>query len=365
MKPIGNYSMRFITILSILLVYTLIALPYGSGVSAAAAFVPDDFNRCSPDPAVWSIEDPTSLNEVRINGQYQGDSALTIIVPAGDEMTFSNTNQNAPRVMQNNLTDIDFELEVKFNTPLGPVPANGWTIQGILLKDTVSSPGKTRWLRFDLDANSTSINYYAGYIDENGLLHHLSGPNVISTQPGMISAVPLYLRLKYEQAANRWTLRYRLSDTGSFSSAKTFLETGAYETLPTGFTFDVSSVGVFAGSTGVNPPGYTSRVDYVKNLIDPFTDDAITLNVQTDGFGAVDWPMTNPSMQCVDNQITLTATPTNGAVFSGWSGDLTNSEETVALSMTNSFNLTATFIGGELVDLPFINFVPFVSGPQD
>lgn len=364
MKPNKQFFLRITTVATILLLAFVAAFPGASPVTAAAAFTPDDFNRCSLNTSIWTFENPASFPAATIHGQYMGDSYLTLTVPAGHQGSFSDSNKDAPRIIQS-ASDADFEVEAKFSTPLGAPPVDSWNIQGILVRGTSPTPGTSRWLRFDLDTknqvvggvNQITINYYVGYIDETGALHHLSGPNIISTA---VTSAPLYLRMKYEKALDQWSVGYKLTDAGTFSYKKTFKETDVFPTLPSGFTLDVNGIGVFAGSTGVSPSGIESKVDYFRSVPDAFADDANVLQVTKsgNGSGTVNWPMTNPATQCSGNQVTITAQPGNGSSFGGWSGDVSTMDTTIMLTMTQSYNIDAKFV--LLIDQPYHFYLPIV-----
>jgi hypothetical protein len=276
--------------------------------------------------------------------------------------TFSNTNKNAPRILQS-VTDTDLEVEVKFSSPLGQPPAGAWKIQGMLFRDTASVAGQSRWLRVELNTdnvgNSPSINYYIGYIDENGALHDIYGPATISAS--QMNASPLYLRVRYVSSSNTWSVGYRLGDSGTFPYRRTFNESDPITGLPSGFSFQLTDVGVFAGVTGSNPPGIQARVDYIRNVADTITDDGNTITVTKagNGQGNVNWPLTSPS-QCSGNRVSLTASPTGGSTFTGWSGDVTSANATIQLTMNRAYNLTATFTGGSPVEQPFDHFIPYI-----
>jgi hypothetical protein len=349
MKAIGRPIFRVCTLVSMVLFALAFAMPT---LSAAEAFQSDDFNQCGLNTSIWTFENPGNAPALTVNGAYSGSSALVMTVPSGQDMTFSGKNTKVPRIMQS-ATDTSFEVEVKFNSALGQTPGDTYNIQGILVRDTTSVPGKTKWLRFDLDTNSTSINYYVAYFDENGVLHGITGPQIISSQ---MSANPLYLRVKYDQPTGTWSVGYALTDPAAFRYKFDFTEATA-PNVTGGFTFNVTGMGVFAGSTSPGgtgtPPGITSNIDYFKSMTNAsFANDAIKLTVQKVGPG-------NVNQTCSGNQIGLTAVPNQGVTFSGWSGDVTSTQAKINLTMTKSFNVTATF-NGVPVDLPFKYYIPVV-----
>ncbi len=338
MKTIELRFFRVVSMLAILLLVVAYATPSRGAVEP---FVSDDFNRCSLDTSVWTYEKAMGLPDVLISGSYSGNSAVVLSVPSGQDYTFSGKNKRAPRIMQT-ASDTSFEVEVKFNSPLGQQPAGTFNIQGILVRDAVSVPGKTKWLRFDLNTNSTNINYYIGYFDETGELHGLIGPKSLGTQ---MDASPLYLRVKYDQPTGTWSLGYAFSDPANFQYPYSFQEGNTADPVG-GFTFQPTGIGVFAASTSPDdtgtPAGIITEVDYFKSLSNTaFVDDPIKLTVQKVGSGAV-------NQQCTDNQVTLTALPSPGATFTGWSGDMVSTQAAITLPMTKSYAVTATFSGQPL-----------------
>jgi len=80
---------------------------------------------------------------------------------------------------------------------------------------------------------------------------------------------------------------------------------------------------------------------YVDNVFAPATDRyKLTINVEGEGNVEV-----NPgeSTYAKDAMVTLTATPAESWIFSGWSGDLTGTDNPATITMTKSMNITAHF----------------------
>jgi hypothetical protein len=356
MVKIGKLVKRITTTVIMLMLALAVAMPHNASVTAAAAVANDDFNRCSLDTTVWTFENPGGFPSPSIAGRFEGNSALRLSVPAGAQASFSNTNRNAPRVMQT-VTDTDQSVEVKFNSPLGRATTGAWKIQGLLFRDTTSVPGSTRWLRFELNTNAASINYYVGYLDEANVLHKVSGPNVIAGNDTAVNTAPLYLRVRYVKATNTWSVGYRLGDGSAYPDRFTFTESAGMPGLTGDFV--LSGAGVFAGQTGTNPPGITALVDYFKNTADTLAEDANAIKVTKAGTGqgSVNWPAGAP---CSGNRVTLTATPAAGSRFTSWTGSVTSTQPTIELVMTQPYNLTATFTGGDPVEQPFKFLVPYI-----
>lgn len=163
-------------------------------IPQAGLFPSDDFNTCTLNPA-WSFEPQgLSLPTPTLTGAYSGSAYVTLTVPSGKVMTIHKNNQNAPRLMTTTNSTADWQMEVKFLTPLGTPPPNSWFIQGILVRDTTSVPGKTRWMRFELHVKDTGdVNYYIGYLDDKNVLTDLASPSSLgipaSTGPDRKSVV--------------------------------------------------------------------------------------------------------------------------------------------------------------------------------
>lgn len=355
MKTVGKLFLRIAASSMMVLITLAMVLPFSSSVYAApildAGPLSDDFNRCALNTSVWTFENPAGLPNAKITGAYTGDSTLTLTVPPGGDYTFSNTNQNAPRVMQN-ITDGSFEVEVKFNSAVGQPPAGAWNMQGILVRDTTSTPGTTKWLRFELDTKSDSINYYVGYLDESASpkLTAITGPQIISSQ---MTVAPVYLRVKYDQAAGAWSIGYGIGAAPT-SYKYTFTE-AAPGNIPTPITFNANAIGVFAASTGSSPIGITSQVDYFRNMADAaFVDDNLGVTVNKVGLGTGTVTTTCAGA----DQVTVTASPAAGSSFVGWSGDVTSTQASIPLTMNKSYNLTATFSSSTPIEIKSRIYIP-------
>jgi uncharacterized repeat protein (TIGR02543 family) len=83
-----------------------------------------------------------------------------------------------------------------------------------------------------------------------------------------------------------------------------------------------------------------------------------TITVNTVGSGAVGL---NPPGGTYDEStvVTLTATPSTGWAFTGWSGDLSSTDNPLGVVMSADWNVTATFEETGLSNVPsFVSFVP-------
>lgn len=249
MHTIGKVINRRHVVKSTGLLLLIIALSVAGIVMAAAAIQNDEFSGSSLNGSIWSM---THLEDGATIGVSGG--ALQVNVPANVSITFSNTNKKAPRVLQA-ITDDDFNVEVKFTSPMNVYQDD--KIQGILVYDQ----GGDKWLRFDFNTDSNSLNTYTGYVDPGGVLTHIENVSVIDT---VGSAVPLYMRVQYIKSSGHWTFSYRIGDAGDFIVKKTFTEATAFGA--SGFSFAPSHIGLFAGSTGDTNPGHLMTADYFRSV---------------------------------------------------------------------------------------------------
>jgi uncharacterized repeat protein (TIGR02543 family) len=123
---------------------------------------------------------------------------------------------------------------------------------------------------------------------------------------------------------------------------------GSEWTLNKEFNFDmtVKRVGVYAGNSkfGQAPiPTHTVLVDYFFNTASPITpeDSHYAVNVDIEGSGNV---TRNPNRGYYCGQeVTLTATPSDGWIFLGWAGDASGTDPVRTLTVTDDMNVTAQF----------------------
>lgn len=250
MKTFGTLfkQLRIPLVITVLVVSLLI--PAQSTTAQGTLIQDDEFDGSSLDTSIWTVTHTEGGASIAVSG-----GTLQITAPAdGSSYTFSNTNERAPRVLQE-ISDSDFTVEVKFNSSMNVYQDD--KIQGILVRDA----GADQWLRFDFNTDSDSLNTYMGYVDPSGELKHIENVSVISTSH---PAVPLYMRVQYSQSSNQWMVSYRIGDTGDFVMKKTFAEASALGAAG-GITFAPTHIGLFAGSTGTLNPGHTLIAEYFIN----------------------------------------------------------------------------------------------------
>ncbi len=99
-------------------------------------------------------------------------------------------------------------------------------------------------------------------------------------------------------------------------------------------------------SGSVNPVTVTMNSD--KNITATFvrqTNETYSLSISTTGEGNVS---KSPDASVYDEgtEVTLTASPLNGYIFSGWSGDLSGTQSPVTITIDSDKSITATFTQG-------------------
>ena len=119
---------------------------------------------------------------------------------------------------------------------------------------------------------------------------------------------------------------------------------------------------LFAGwsgdATGTENP-LTVTMDGNRGITAVFTEDfPQTISVTVNGNGIVTQTPDQPTYR-IGDEVTLTATADPGWFFSGWSGDVTGSNNPVTLTVTQSQTITATFTAqpSALLDEPFTGAV--------
>ncbi len=282
------------------------------------AFTSDDFNQCELDTNLWTFHNPFGDATYRLTGGGSGDAALSISVP-GTVSHDPFTSLIAPRLMQP-VQDTDFQIEVKFVSVLDQAGQE----QGVIVEQD-----SNHWLRFDYLSFNGQIHAFAVWRDGNKST--IVGDQVIGVGD---SRTPLYLRIS--RVGHDWT--YERSFDGV-----TWVANGVF-TAP----LAVSSAGVFAGNAPIDGvvPDHTASFDYFflpgdhvvpedGGVVGP----GYMLSVTKSGNGQVTKDLDQPLFHCQE-QVQLTATPDEGWVFAGWSGDHSGvaSPDSVTMSQDRTIN---------------------------
>ena len=216
--------------------------------------VSDHFN--GPlDTNLWTLVDPLSDATLESTGNH-----VRLGVPGGVVHDMWTSGVNAARLMQT-VSDVDFEVEVSFQTP----PSGSIGINGLFV-----DAGAGDFLRFDFYNIGGSIKIFAASFVAGQPTAHVN--NAISAQPDQ----PLLMRVRREGDA--WTQFYS-TDGQAWTTAVQFVHQAA-----------VQGVGVSSGNAGGSPPAHTAVVDYFFNTASPATDTAapviesVDVTENVDGF---------------------------------------------------------------------------------
>jgi hypothetical protein len=204
----------------------------------------DDFNAPTLNTGLWNYVDPRGDGSRGVTG-----SQLSIGVPAGVEHDAWTGGNNTPRVIQA-ANDTDFEIELKFDSPIPSTQGGGILVQADL----------ANYIRFDFFCDGTNTRAFAGVISNN------IGSGKANAVVGAPGIAPLYMRVKRER--NVWTQWY--SENGS-----TWTRTATFK-----HDIQMSAIGLFALNYGSTPPAYTALFDYFRNQQTPRVRAAVKVLLQ-------------------------------------------------------------------------------------
>ncbi|MCC6396391.1 MAG: hypothetical protein IT282_05190, partial [Bacteroidetes bacterium] len=210
---------------------------------AAAACRSDDFNANNLHSGIWTFTDPLGNSALTLNGTGTSEAALALSLPAGVAHDLYTGKNYAPRVLQP-CANTDFELEVKFDSPLSQL----FQIQGILIQGDPNT-----LLRFDFSSDGASTNAYAASTSdgfatapENRIALNPIAPNDVA---------PLYMRVS--RTGNSWSM-YSSTNGTTYTLIGTFT-----------FAMTVTQAGLFAGNGGPSVPAHTALFDYFLDRAAP------------------------------------------------------------------------------------------------
>ncbi|MEE9445616.1 MAG: fibronectin type III domain-containing protein, partial [Cocleimonas sp.] len=194
--------------------------------SSSIGLVSDDFNG-NIETSVWSFYDPAGDSTLSTTG-----TQATISVSAGSSHDLWKNNLLAPRIRQA-ANNTDFEVEVKFDSTLSAkYQGNGMTVE--------QDPANL--LRFDF--------YTDGAVTYIFSASFVGGPPQKRIQLAITKGASLYLRVTRE--GDQWTTSYS-TDGSSWTVA------GVYT-----HSLNVTSVAIFGGNAGSNPPEHNVLADYFR-----------------------------------------------------------------------------------------------------
>lgn len=309
--------------------HTITASTVDSGLQPGAAtisvtilpligqFVSDDFTDELLDPEVWEVVDPVGDGQVSVNG-----GALVIELPEGSDHDVWTNGNLSTRVMQD-VFDTDFELQVRFTSPMG----NNYQMQGFLIEQD-----EDNFLRFDFIRFPSVIKAYSA--------------SFVGTTPTAQIDQRITFSDNYYIRVNRtgdvWTMHYSLD-------GEAWVLAGRYR-----YEIEVDKVGIYAGNaSGEDSPPFTLVADYVYNTAVPVYQEDSQIEIISSGQGTVQIDE-EKEYYGANEEVTLTAIPEEGWEFDGWAGDIAETENPLSLTMTEDIEIYALFFptdGRPIIDI--------------
>jgi len=155
---------------------------------------------------------------VDVRGVHTDDAQLLLTVPAGRAHDVWTAGNASLRVMQS-ASNTDFQIEVKFESPL----TQRWQLQGLLVEE-----GLGRYLRFNFQYDGSVRRLLCASLVNNAPTLYLNAE--------VPASVPQYMRVN--RTGNRWTVSYSADGT-------TWTQAVAFN-----FTLTVTAVGVLFRQRG-------------------------------------------------------------------------------------------------------------------
>ena len=349
------------------------------------AILSDDFTGCALDTSVWSYINPRNDALLTMTG-----AGAQIAVPAGTAHDLWKQGLQAPRLMQF-VTNQDFDIEVKFDSTVDKKTQT----MGVLAQQDANN-----WLRFNFQNDGAGANSLVVVNSQN------NNQSVVFSTPITVGAAN-YMRLnragdfwnlQYSSDGANWVYATTITRTLTMSEIGPFIgNTGNnpafvgvvdyFENLANPLKGDdeplklnITNVGVgtvtrvpekasyqcyeevqltavpgpewgFGGWSGaINSASPTTSIVITQtaDVVATFTNDTpYTMNVnvvsQGNGVGGTVTKDPNQGTYLYGDEVTLTATPTPGWSFVGWSGDFTGTDAVSVVSVDGDMNITATF----------------------
>ena len=200
----------------------------------------DDFSSGTLNTSLWTLVDPKLDVVFTLTGQGTVDAWANLAVPAGVEHQVYTSGIEAPHLLQA-ANDEDFEVEVKFETPV----TTAYQEQGVLIKQDDDT-----YMRFEFFSNGSNTTLYAsGYTST-------TSDNYVSTSIGSNGMAPLYMRVKRQ--GDQWTQSH------SFDGTNWIAQTSFTHVLT------VAGLGPYSGNaSGGTSPAHTASIDYFFNTASP------------------------------------------------------------------------------------------------
>ena len=365
----------------------------------------DEFAGCTLDTSVWSYINPLNDSPLTMTG-----AGAQISVPGGTGHDLWKQGLQAPRLMQF-VSNEDFDIEVKFDSTI----TKKTQTMGVLVQQDTSN-----WLRFNFQNDGSGANSLIVVSSVN------NNPIVVSTTMPITVGAANYMRinragnfwnLQYSTDGATWIYAATIDRALTMSAIGPFVgNTGNnpehvgiidyFENLASPLAGDdtlpqlnISTVGVGTVTRVPDKANYQCNetvqltavpaadwefgdwsgaitsvnattsiiITRTANVVATFTNDTpyvMNVNVVSNGNG-VGGTVTKDPVQgphLYGDIVTLTATPTPGWSFVGWSGSYTGTEPVADVSVNGDMNITATFEEDEYTILTAINAVGIGEG---
>jgi uncharacterized repeat protein (TIGR02543 family) len=276
----------------------------------ASTVASDDFNSCVLNSNRWNFVNPLGDATLSLNGVQ-----AVVEVPGGVTHDIW-SSLDAPRLMQA-ANNVDFEVEAKFDSALTAT----YQMQGFLVQQDDKN-----FLRFNIqrEGNDNVIK----------IVRSVEGQSPRVTNSYVITDVvkPDYMRLY--RRGDDWTVAYSSNGVNWVTNSRIRLR----------HVLNVTAAGVFFGNAapaGGQAPPFIGVLDYFFNTASPIApEDPLALGVQVRvvGSGQV---LRNPP--CGSSTVQITAQPSPGWSFVGWSGAALGNTNPQTITVTSSDVVTATF----------------------
>lgn len=286
-------------------------------------FVSDDFNACQVNAGLWTFSDPDSDTDFYIDGQH-----VVFSLPAGSvHDTWGNDaadfQSNVPRLTQQ-VANTDLQLEAGFIATMSLESQ----YHGLLFVQDDND-----MIRFEfLHAADGMRAFVASFADGT--------PTVRANAP-----IPNQSRLwmRVDRSGDTWTQAYSV-DGENWNNVASFTR-----------VLSLSEVSLYAGNADA---AHTVAVDYIFDQTAPIQqedsqDRSFALSRNANGPGRITARPDQVRYGC-NTPVQLAAVPDTGAVFAGWSGDLTGAENPVTVVINQDLLVNATFRVGQNMYLPLI-----------
>lgn len=208
-------------------------------IKTSSSFESDDFNSQTLNMDNWTFINPKGDGSFLMEGFDTGQATISLSIPGGIEHNVWDNGNESVRIMQN-VSNEDFELEIKFESPV----TKQYQSQGIIVEQDVNN-----FIRFDLFSDGAMLHNFSATFDNN------SPTQVVDVIISSEIKSPLFLKVK--RTNDTWSMYYSL-DGIEWINSKTF-----------DYNLNVSAIGLFALNAGGNPPAFTSVVDYIFNTDTP------------------------------------------------------------------------------------------------